>query len=380
MRTIALVFAVGLAGCLSPPPMGGPDMARSVSPGPGAPDGMTAPTPDGAMPAGPDGGTTPMPDMTPPGACANVSCGLNSHCSAGLCVCDTGFELQGGTCKASAVPDPATHTQVDVCNMYKSSDVKTPGFFSVSSTSCDPGTVTAAGLDASVTRINFHRWLVGLAATSHQTSNDHTAQDCALVSAWNPAGPSAHFPPSTAQCYTADGAAGAGSSNIAWGCGTPVDAIDQWIDDQGNETTLGHRRWILNPPLDPVGFGIYLGGDSGYGSAACLQIFGMSGSGPNPDFVAYPPPGPIPYQLAATTWSFSGNSYDYTAPTVKVVRMSDGMTMPTTLMPLDNPGGFNYANATSWTPGFTPAAGETYRVTVTAGKTTTYDVMPVDCM
>lgn len=369
-----------LGGCLDSASMG--DDAGDQTPpfsGPGLPDGGTTNSDGATTPS--DGGTAPADMAGPVGACAAITCGLHQHCDAALCICDTGFSMQGGVCKASPVGDPATHTQADVCSKYTSSATVVPSFFSMTATTCDPGQLTADGIANAVARINYHRWLSGLAPVTNAQSSDNLAQKCALVSAWNPAGPAAHTPAPAAECYTADGAAGAGSSNIAWGSGTPVGAIDQWIQDNGNSTTMGHRRWILNPPLDPVGFGMYVGGDAGYGSAACLVVFNQSGSGPRPDFVAYPPPGYIPVALAQTTWTFAGDGFNFSAPTVSVTRMSDNANLAVTIIPVQNPGGFNYPDATSWAPsGWTPMAGQIYRVSISAGtKSASYDVKPVGC-
>ena len=95
-------------------------------------------------------------------------------------------------------------------------------------------------------------------------------------------------------------------SNIAWGNG-PADSIDQFIEDDGNATTLGHRRWIVNPPLGPVGIGYWEGGGM-YGSAECLAVFGSSGTSNVPPWVAVPNPGPVPLAITKWTWSFSSSS------------------------------------------------------------------------
>ena len=58
----------------------------------------------------------------------------------------------------------------------------------------------------------------------------------------------------------------------------------------GNDTTLGHRRWILHPPLGPIGIGFY-------GDASCLGVFGMSGGGTSGDWYSYPPTGAVPKGL-----------------------------------------------------------------------------------
>jgi uncharacterized protein YkwD len=272
-------------------------------------------------------------------------------------------------------------TQAQVCMRFATSGMVPASFFSKTATTCDPGVLTADGIASAVARINFYRWLTGLAPVTASASANDLAQECALVSAWNPAGVQAHSPPPSAECYTPGGAQGAASSNIAWGSDSPAGAIDQWIDDSGNATTMGHRRWILNPPLDPVGFGLYIGGDAGYGSAACLQIFSQQGTGPRPDYVAFPPSGFVPIELMQTTWTFAGDGYNFTSPTISVTRLSDGASLAIMLQPVQNPGGFNYPPATSFRPsGWSPVAGQIYRVAITAGaKSATYDVKPVSC-
>ena len=34
-----------------------------------------------------------------------------------------------------------------------------------------------------------------------------------------------------------------------------MDAIDGWVEDHGNFDTMGHRRWVLYPPMKSTGFG-----------------------------------------------------------------------------------------------------------------------------
>jgi len=384
MYTLRSLFAAALllGGCLNGSDGMHGTLVTDLTPGPGGEDGGSLPSGDGGPVVGEDAGPIGSSDAGPVDACTGVSCGTNEHCEAALCVCDTGYSKQGGTCQATPVGDPTSHSQADVCSKFNESATVSPNFFSVSATTCDAGQLTADGVANAVARINYHRWLVGLAPVTAGASQNNLAQKCALVSAWNPAGPAAHNPTAAAQCYTSEGAAGAGSSNIAWGSNNPVDAIDQWIDDSGNGNTMGHRRWIINPPLNPIGFGLYEGGDAGYGSAACMVVFNSSGTGPRPDFVAYPPAGFVPVELTKMTWTFSADGFAFSAATtVTVTRMSDSANMAVTVQPVNNPGPPNYMNATSfYAVGWEPQAGQTYRVTVTAGaKSQAYDVKPVGC-
>lgn len=356
---------------------------------PGTDGGRPLPTADGSVDAGPpsDGGA-PVDGGAdagaPGGPCDDVTCGANELCSEGLCICTAGFARIDGRCEASPVGDPASHTQEEVCSGWSTSAAVSPGYFTVSDAMCDAGELSPDGVNDGMRRTNYYRWLAGLGPAAAAAAHAQ-AQHCALVSAWNPVGPGAHSPDPSAVCYTPEGAAGAGSSNIAWGVHTPVSAIDAWMDDWGNETTMGHRRWILNPPLSNVQLGVYHGGTS-YGGASCMSVFGSGGSGPRPDWVAYPPPGFSPAGLPgigsgrSNQWTFHA-PWSFSSVTVSVTRMSDGADLPVTILPLSASGGFGYPAATSWIPmGWSAVAGETYRVVVTAGtRSATYDVRPVDC-
>ncbi len=249
----------------------------------------------------------------------------------------------------------------------------------VRSGDADPGRV-----DDAVRRLNFYRWLCGLGPVSADDDTNNTqAQLCAVTSAWNPAGYMAHTPDPSAICYTSEGAFGAGHSNIAWGVHSGPTMIDQFMIDRGNETTLGHRRWCLYPPLGQVGAGIYHGGGSGsgfYGGAACLKVMATGGGGsgsPRPDVVAYPPAGYVPVGLTTAMWSIAGGGLTGGVD-VTITRGSDGTIMPVTVQGLDDGYG---ARTMAWSlDGWTPDASEDYQVEVTDGTSTvTYHVLPVQC-
>lgn len=317
-------------------------------------------------------------DQGPDETCVDVTCGRNETCAAGACLCSEGFARMGEECEASAMgSDPLAHTQEQVCAFWQESQTVTPGGFEVSGAECDPGTLTATAINEGMRRINAYRWFSGLGPSSTAVSHEQ-AQGCALVSSWNPTGPQAHTPDPMAVCYTPEGAAGAGSSNIAWGSRSTVQAIDQWVEDRGNQTTMGHRRWILNPPLSNVQLGLYEGGTS-FGGAACMGVFAMGGTGRQPDWFAFPPPGFSPTGLPITTWTFHA-AWSFADVVITVTRVSDSVDLPVQIFPLQQTG-FGYPNATSFRPmGWSPTAGETYRVLVVAGdESATYDVSPIDC-
>lgn len=313
--------------------------------------------------------------------CASVTCGLDSHCVAtpsAHCECNSGFFPDAGNCLPADPGNPAQRTMQQVCDGWTQGHAITdPNPFSKTSATCDPGVLSDGGFDDTMKRLNMFRWMVGEGPTSHDASDDGDDQLCALMSAWNPAGSQAHNPPSSSTCYTTGGAAAAGSSNIAWGSGSPAEAIDQWIVDFGNLTTFGHRRWLLNPPLDPVGFGYYEGGNN-YGSASCIRVFSGSGNGPHPSFYSWPPPGYSPIQAATMEWTVHGNALGG-ALNATVTQMSNGTMQSVTVNSLS--GGYGetayHLQRNSWTP----AAGETYAVHLsgTGMSDIDYVVMPVTC-
>lgn len=336
-------------------------------------------TPDaGAPDAGtPDSGT---PDAGPTDPCLGVSCTSGSHCVPNpvRCVCNPGFVADGGLCVPGDPGVPALRTQAQVCDAWARGHVTTaPQPFTKTTATCDPGVLSRGGLDDTLARLNMFRWLVGLGPVSDDPGDNDAAQKCALMSAWNPAGPQAHSPPTTATCYTAAGAAGAGSSNIAWGSGSPAAAIDQWLVDNGNETTMGHRRWLLNPPLNPIGMGYYEGGNN-YGSAACIRVFSGGNTGPRPNWFAFPPPGFVPAQVTQWIWSVHGSAltggFD-----AGVTRVSDDAGMPVSVRVMQ--GGYGQPAITLERSGWTPAVGQTYRVVVTGNSMAPieYEVTPVSC-
>jgi len=313
--------------------------------------------------------------------CAGVTCGTGARCepSTRACVCLPGY-TQGASGCDPVVGTPASRTQSEVCAAWSAAQQQRAAGdgFTTSTTTCDPGQLSRDALDDGLARLNFYRWLVGLGPTTDDATDNDAAQKCALVSAWNAAGPSAHYPPATATCYTPEGAAGAGSSNIAWGASSAANAIDLWMIDFGNETTFGHRRWLLNPPLNPVGLGHYRGGNN-YGSASCIRVFGGGGTGPSPSWIAFPPPGFVPESIAQWHWTVHGN-IPLSGTTATVTRVSDGAALPVTFQILS--GFYGQAAASLVRDGWNPVAGETYRVTVTGTGgvgTLTYDVKPVSC-
>ncbi len=176
-----------------------------------------------------------------------------------------------------------------------------------SQASCTAGTTSAAFKAAVIDRVAFYRAMagvpssIGLAATS-STSN----QQAALMFSRN--NQLSHSPASSWACYTSAGAQAAGSSNIALGL-YGLSAIDAYMKDAGgNNTAAGHRRWLLYPQTQSFGTGDVPAVGS-YSAANSLWVWDANVSGPRPTtrdgYVAWPPPGYVPYQVVYPRWSFS---------------------------------------------------------------------------
>ncbi len=321
------------------------------------------------------GGTGPL------GSCQGVSCGSTEYCDPAdsQCNCLPGWTASGSGCTANLPGDPAGHSQQAVCDMWNwGHQIDDANPWTSGGNQCDPGTTSREGLNDTVRRLNAFRWLIGLGPSADSDAANETGRWCAVLASWNPPGtvPDPHNPPTSATCYTDAGKAGTSSSNLAWGPNHPANAIDQFVRDNG-VASLGHRRWIFNPPLGPVGIGYYAGGGQ-YGDAQCLGVFASSGGGPSPDWVSWPPAGYAPASVFAWTWSFHHKN-SLSGASVTVTRDSDGMNMPVTVTPLT--GGYGSLKAIAITKSWSATVGDSYTVTVSGftGGPVTYQVTPINC-
>jgi len=237
---------------------------------------------------------------------------------------------------------------------------------------CDAGDISAEGRDNALRVLNLYRWLADLPPVQTDASRDAMTQECALL--MHAHGSLSHYPDASWDCYTTDGAGAAGNSNISSGPG--VMSVDMYMDDHGNESTMGHRRWILSNGLGPVG----LGSTSTY---SCMWVLGGSGSGNN-TWTAWPPPGPFPLQAIApswysiddTGWSIQSGSVNLLGAGVTVT--VNGQDRPVDVWDLSGP--YGNTSGIAFTPdGWSSQAGETYEVQVSSNPPISYEVEVVDC-
>jgi hypothetical protein len=196
---------------------------------------------------------------------------------------------------------------------------------------CRAGSVSDEYREAIKTRINYFRNMAGvLPITALRenktvlTFNDFAgvrdpSEAALIMSAQNDL---SHTPGQTWSCYSDAGFAGANTSNLSLGSAGP-EAITGYIEDPGaHNAAVGHRRWILDPPIMEMDSGDI---PEGYGARPtnALQIIGVPTDetrSSREEFVAWPNPGYVPRPLVFPRWSFSMKEADFNNAELSVYR------------------------------------------------------------
>jgi uncharacterized protein YkwD len=273
-------------------------------------------------------------------------------------------------------PRAVGQTRSDVVALFNTQytpPLQVPSGWTGSVAGCVPGTTSAAFEAATIQEVNYYRTMAGLPSVTLDATKTPSEQSAALMMlAQNDL---SHTPPPTWACYTADGAAAAGRSNLSLGAAGAT-AVQQYMIDNGVDN-LGHRRWIIFPPELQMGTG-------STDSTNALDVTSSFGPRPaTPEFVSWPPAGFVPFQVVYPTWSLAFPNGDFTNATVTMT--TNGTPVQVTVVQLPN--GFG-DNGIAWRPqGLTLNGGmadQTLTVTVanvaTAGgpRTFTYDVTVID--
>ena len=288
-----------------------------------------------------------------------------------------------------ALVAPFTHgwgmplsTRAEAVSLYRTMYMATDGLpngWTGNVASCNAGDVSASYRNAGLQRIEYFRMMTGLpAGLALDTTWNAKCQETALMMTANRS--LSHTPPTTWTCYTAAGAEAAGKSNLAGGYSSLATAIIGWMSDNG-VSSLGHRRWVLCPPLATAGLGATFGNSY---PAYAMWVIGGNGARPaQPEFVAWPPPTWVPYAVVYPVWSFSMSGANFAGASVVMTRGTTNITL--TLQQLPNGYG---DNTLAWTPqgipGGAPASDTVYHVevnnVVVGGQTRSfgYDVTIID--
>ena len=162
--------------------------------------------------------------------------------------------------------------------------------------SCQPGITNSAYIDATLQMINYFRAMVGLPGVQLDGALNAKAQEAALMMIAEAS--LSHSPTTSWACYTADGAEAAGKSNLALGNHGPRAIIAYIRDSGGGNTAVGHRRWILYPRQTSMGTGSTDARNGNFPGSNALWVISSFGSRPsNPEWIAWPPQGYVPYQV-----------------------------------------------------------------------------------
>lgn len=198
------------------------------------------------------------------------------------------------------------------------------------------GVLTQQLVDEGVAWVNFYRWLAGLPDDVSEDSvfkirTQKGAHVLVMLDILGDPIPNPHnpsLPTGSSAWYESDiyggpastavntgGWLSCASSNVFRGWGgsayTPVQTVDGYMDDYGNDLTLGHRRWILYPRFSKTAFGTVWGSGVWASNMYVLERPSFTAPTPDYDFVAYPSPGFYPLQCftgPGALWSFSANS------------------------------------------------------------------------
>lgn len=198
---------------------------------------------------------------------------------------------------------------------------------------CAPGTIDPRARDRALRLINTYRFLAGVLELEPEPRWDPPAQDCALLAHANRR--LSHTPAPDWSCWTNRGARASAVSLVA-NVSAPL-AIDPFIEDPDNESTMVHRRWLLSEKIHRIG----LGSTSGF---SCALVDGREWDGDEvaasnatsgstntlrardatPAWVAWPPPGPVPLDVFRRTkvdtlgWTIQSSSLDLDGARVEV--------------------------------------------------------------
>lgn len=230
--------------------------------------------------------------------------------------------------------------------VYMASSSADPGWTGDIAT-CMAGTTTWEFRDAVVLRINYYRAMAGVpAGVVFADAWNDKAQQAALIMSSNDR--LSHSPPSTWRCYTAGGGDAAGKSNLSLG-DMGVWAMDGYIEDYGaNNEAVGHRRWLLYPQTETMGSGDVAARDP-YSAANATWVMDGRFQEPRPAvrdaFVAWPPPGYVPYQVVFPRWSFSYDDADFNQAVISMT--GDGLPVAVTVYPVADGYG---ENTLVWVP------------------------------
>lgn len=236
---------------------------------------------------------------------------------------------------------------------------------------CDPGSLSPEYQAATIRRVNWFRAMAGVPADvglDDLLSAD--AQQAALVLSANrslaaPAQPSS-------RCHTPTGEQAARHASLTLGAAGPEAVLSQFMALGDTATGVKYRSSILFPWAHSMGAGAIPAATEQLASGV-LAVEDTLNAGAQPPirdgFVAWPPPGFVPYSTVFPRWSFAYADADFSYAEVRMWR--DGAVVP---VARESQGGEGAEDVLVWTPVLErqgslqsrPASDEGYRVEITS--------------
>ncbi|EGV27806.1 hypothetical protein ThidrDRAFT_4380 [Thiorhodococcus drewsii AZ1] len=236
--------------------------------------------------------------------------------------------------------------------------------------SCDAGTISTDFMDATLLRVNYFRAMAGVPSDVVLSAEGNLmAQQGALMLSANDE--LNHNPPSTWLCYTPDGAQALDDGSLSGGTNGPGSVYSAFRDNGDNNASTGHRYSTLLPTTTQLGTGdIPELGDhkerhvSYWVDRDHNAPWGILRDG----FIAWPPPGFVPYPIVFPRWSLFYQDADFSAATVEMSK--DRAAVPVVIDSRNN----DYRQSIVWVPeGYDP--GQYSQIWNRVEQDTTYSVV-----
>ncbi|MCQ2437472.1 MAG: Ig-like domain-containing protein [Clostridia bacterium] len=202
---------------------------------------------------------------------------------------------------------------------------------------CDVGALTEQALDDALNYLNFIRSVAGLEPVHRSILADLRCQHGAVLLAANDrVEHDAPKPEGLSDDFYLTAHEATLTSNIArfnWMRPTILrESIAFYVRDDGdnNLSTLGHRRWVLNPLMTETGFGL-ANSLSGM-SYTAMYAHDMGNANCDWETVCWPAPGafPVEFMQSDLAWSVTVNPELYTVSDLSVIltcELRDGTTL-----------------------------------------------------
>lgn len=222
-------------------------------------------------------------------------------------------------------------TKIEIANLYQDARASsTEQSFDIEPRVSAPylaGRASAANRQSTLNNLNMYRRIAGLTPVRESEELSDEAQHGAVLLA--AIDELTHYPGKPADMDTGFFKIGYGatsSSNIGAGYRRMEDGIDGCIQDNSgsNLTTVGHRRWFLNPDMLYIGLGQAQASGGIYGRYYAYKVFDRSNEALNHNFVSWPASGNFPTELVSVKlpWSVSLNRARYASPSLEDVTVT----------------------------------------------------------